>query len=260
MKKTLIAIPSYNRPYEVEKKIGYWIKDIKNADIKVFVDPNQYMYYNQVIPSEMLVEGAEQGSESGYISQMIFLQNYAKENGYEYILRCDDDMVFKANGYKKHEFAGLIDNSILEIEQRFDENKDLSAVSYCLPMEWLHSEKKGFKHRKKNFSGNCYIRTERWHFRKDLYLHDDLFTWLELQIRGYGYTETYFGLYQDAFLGKNNGGLQSFDRLKMSKECYKRSLKYYPKLTLKSEEGNEDKIKHDIGKLIDYTYYKNGKN
>ncbi len=58
--KMLVAIPSYNRPYNIEKRTGYWIKEIKNADVKVFVCPSQYLYYSQVIPQDMLIKGAEQ--------------------------------------------------------------------------------------------------------------------------------------------------------------------------------------------------------
>jgi hypothetical protein len=253
--KTLIGIISYNRPYEIKKKLGYWINEIKNADVKIFVCPDQLIYYQQSVNHEMLVSGVTQGEENGYIEQMIFMSNWAKENGYKYVLRCDDDMVFKANGFKKPQHAINIDNSIIEIEARFEANKELSAVSYSSPMEWLHSEKHGFKKRNKHFSGNCYIRSDRYHFKPDLYLHDDLFTWIELKQRGYGYCETYFGLYQDAILGKNEGGLQSFDRLKMSRETYKNALKYYPELKLKTDVDPE-KLKHDIGKSIDSTYYK----
>jgi hypothetical protein len=253
--RVLLAIPSYNRPYEIQKKIGYWIKDIFEADVKVFVCPDQLMYYENSIGSEYVLEGAKQGEPNGLTNQLIYIGNYAKENEYDLIFKCDDDMVFKANGYKKNQFAKLINNSLKEIKKRFFDQKEVSAIAISTPMDWLRSEKSGFKARNKNFAGNYIVRTALWSLKPDLYLHDDLIIWLELKVNGHGKTETYFGLYQEALLGKNGGGLQSFDRLKMSKECYEiMKRKYYPEIFLK--EIDPDKMKYDIGKAIDYKFYK----
>jgi len=253
--KILIAIPSYNRPYRIEKTTGHWIKEIKNADVRVFVCPSQYPYYIQTLPSEMVVKGAVQGIDSGYIDQLIQIREYAKENGYDAIWKVDDDMSFKKRGIKKHEIAKHTDLSILEICAKFKDDPEISAIGVSNVMDWLRSEKTGFKPRSNNFSGNYIIRTNLYSIHNDLLLHDDLILYLELKVNGHGKILTYYGLHQDAALGTNEGGLQSFDRLNMSKECYRiMQSKYYPELRLK--EVDPEKCKHDIGKAINYTYYK----
>jgi hypothetical protein len=256
MAKTLIAIASYNRPYKIEKRMGYWIKNIKNADVRVFVCPDQAMYYEQSVGSDMLIEGAKQGEKNGHPMQLEFIKNWAKENGYDYVLKCDDDMVFKANGYKKPVHAEMIDKSITTIEKRFENDPNLSAVAYCQPIEYLHSEKDGFKKRNKNFSGNYYIRVDRWHLKTHIPIFEDIFVWLELKVLGLGKCETFYGLYQDASVGDGEGGYQSFDRYTMSLKSYEDMKICYPELQLKSEEAMKGKTGHDIGKRIDTSYYK----
>ena len=255
--KTLIVIPSYNRPYEIKKKIGYWIEEIKNADVRVFICPDQAMYYEQALDPKYIVLGEKQGGVGGYVAQLAFAKKWAEENGYEYIIKCDDDMVFKCNGVKKPDQGKRIDESILLFEERFEADINLAAIAYCGPMEYLHGDKQSFKPRNKHFSGNYVIRLNRWFILKDVHILEDMYVWLEIKDKRLGYCETYLGLYQDAALGSNEGGLQSFDRMKMSLDAYNTLKdKYYPHLFLKDKEKFKDKVKYDMGKLVDTAYYK----
>jgi hypothetical protein len=196
--KMLIAIPSYNRPYNIEKRIGHWIKNVKNADIRVFVCPNQYLYYSQVIPQDMLIKGAIQGGKEGFINQLLFIKQYAQDHNYDVVFKCDDDMTFTKSKAKKHQHGELIDEAILEFKFTLSSDPTINAISFSQPMEYLYSEKKGFKKRKKAFSGA-------------------------------------YGLMQDALCGTNEGGLQSIDRDMLGRETYENCVKYYPNVVPKDD-------------------------
>ena len=247
--KMLIAIPSYNRPYNIEKRTGHWIKKIKNADVKVFVCPNQYLYYSQVIPQDMLIKGAVQGEKEGFINQLLFIKKYAEDHGYDVVFKCDDDMTFTKSKAKKDQHGELIDEAILEFKFTLSSDPSINAISFSQPMEYLYSEKKGFKKRKKAFSGAYIIRTNKWILHKDLYCYDDIFSWIELKINDQANCWTYYGLMQDALCGTNEGGLQSIDRNMLGKKTYKNCVKYYPNVVPKED------TKHKFFD-IDYSYYK----
>lgn len=249
--KVLLAIPSYNRPYDIDKKTGWWVKQIKNADVKIFVCPSQEIYYKQVL-NGYTVAGAKQGEKNGFVNQLLTIKKYAIDNGYNVILKCDDDMIFKG-AEKKINQPLAIDNAINLFKERFSKDKELSAIAFCQPMEWLRGERTGFKKRIKQFYGNYCIRTERYFLHDDLYLFDDLFIWIELQLNKMNKVETYLGLYQDAIGLVNKGGLQSYDRYSLSKETFITAKnKYYPEII----ERENSKYKALGAFDIDGNYYK----
>ena len=96
--KTLIAIPSYNRPYQILKRTGCWLKDITKFDYKVFVEPSESIYYSQSIGEENIVETSD---NCGIYGQLISIGKYAIENGYDLVTKIDDDTYYTDDKNKK---------------------------------------------------------------------------------------------------------------------------------------------------------------
>ena len=70
--KILIAVPTYKRPYVLEKRAWYFLKDLKNADVKIFCDEDEEIYYEQVA-GDHVVAGAKQGRPNGLIAQLNYI-------------------------------------------------------------------------------------------------------------------------------------------------------------------------------------------
>ena len=95
--KVLLAIPSYNRPYEIEKKCLFWLKELKDIDWKIFIRSEQYVYYSQLIPKNNLVCI----NVNSFRETINAIGEYAKSNSYDLVHKIDDDMSFKKLGMSK---------------------------------------------------------------------------------------------------------------------------------------------------------------
>ena len=221
--KILLAIPSHNRPYDIEKKVMYWIKDVK-VDWKVFCEENQAMYYEQSVGKDNLVTTPD---GSGLMGQIVEIGKYAKENEYSLVLKMDDDMRFTADKIKKHETPIVISKYLKLVAKEF-ENPDVGMITVSKPMEYRYGNKEGFKKRRKPVYGNYIVRTEYLlKLRKELLLFDDL--WISIEVKQDGKQMlTYQGAYEDAITHKNAGGLQSYDRDQLGRDAYEIAKEYYP--------------------------------
>lgn len=221
--KLLLAIPSHNRPYDIQKKVMYWVNDV-DVDWKVFCEEDQSMYYEQSVGKDNLVLTP---NGSGLMGQIVEIGKYANDNGYDLVLKMDDDMRFTADKIKKHE-TPIVIKKYLKLVQREFENPNVGIVTVSKPMEYRYGPKQGFKNRKKPVYGNYIVRTEYLlKLRKELLLFDDLWISIEVKLDNKKML-TYQGAYEDAITHKNEGGLQSYDRDQLGRQSYEIAKEYYP--------------------------------
>jgi hypothetical protein len=225
--KVLLAVPSYNRPYDIEKRTSFWLKKLEGIDWRVFVEPKEMIYYSQTIPESNIVETHNQNNLMG---QIVDIYNYALNNGYDIVMKCDDDMMFKEKGVKKNEVHKTIEKHLPIIIEQFKKDSKLGSVNISKPMPYLYNKKYVFKNSMKPIYGNWITRTEILaSLDKSLILFDDLYLSIETKLKGYD-INVYYGCYEDAIGEKNEGGLQSLDRKSISVDSYKIAKKIYPKI------------------------------
>lgn len=225
--KILVAVPSYNRPYDIEKRVGWWLKQVKGVDFRIFVEPSQAMYYEQSFDVENIVETKD---DNGFMNQIIDIGKYATKNKYDLVFKIDDDMKFSARGVRKDGTVELFQNIINELKEKFLNTKNIGAINIAKPMTYMHSEKKGFKARKKPIYGN-YIMDPKYlvMMKPEMLLFDDLFLTIEVK-KDKKDIYTYLGAYEDAITHTNQGGLQSFDRNDIGFKGYEFAKTIYPRI------------------------------
>jgi hypothetical protein len=229
--KTLIAIPSYNRPYEASKKL-FWLNGL-NYDWKIFVEPNQSRYYKQIFGDEKVIETE---NENKLVGQIVSIYKYAKENNYTHVLKIDDDMRFTKEGLKKQNTSDFMNYAIDEMTSNF--NESVGIITCAKPMTYIRSQKKGFKERNSAVYGNYFIKTDLLKtLKKEYYLFDDLIVTIECKKQGLKIL-TYLGAMEDAITHKNEGGLQSFNRDLLGKQAYENIKKDYPLVEVLENDKN----------------------
>lgn len=237
--KTLITVPSYNRPYVIEKRTGFWLKELKNDPFKIFVEPDQYLYYNQTFDSENLVET---NNNIGLYGQLIAIGEYGVKNGYDLITKIDDDTYFTNEKYKKKGASKVFDLSMQEIKKRFEENPKLGVVGFTRGMDYFYGKGKGFKTRKKPIYGTCVARPEIFaNLDPTFYTFADLFISVVCKQMGYE-IETYYNCNENRLDFTNEGGLQSINRKEKSLLTIERALKKYPECKVIKDGLHGDKI------------------
>ena len=237
--KALVTIPSYNRPYEIEKRTGYWLKELKQFDYRVFVEPSQVMYYEQSIPSDKIVATKDDNKLYG---QLISIGQYAIDNGYDVVTFIADDMYYTNDQYKKKEASKVVDQMMSECVKRFEEFPKLGVVAFARGMDYFYNKNQGFIRRKKPIWGSCVVRPEiLLKLDPTFYTFADLFIAVECVEMGM-YIETYTNCTENGVDFKNEGGLQSFDRRKLSEITCERALKKYPECKLVRNGLHGEKI------------------
>jgi len=249
--KILAAVPTYKRPYIFEKRAWYYLKNLKNCDVKVFCDKKEYKYYKQVA-GDCVVVGADQGKPNGLISQLNFIGNYAVKNNYDVVWKVDDKLTLHKSSIKKKDIVRHIDQYLVSIKKQFNLGAD--AIGTCKAREYLHSSKKGFSPRYKPFDASYFVRSNYLSLDEKVFSMDELQLYLKLAVLNKLNVFTCYEIYIDNPMGKYKGGLQLFDRLKESKASISQLFKTYPEIKYK-DSRSETNI--DIGLAIDYIYYRN---
>jgi hypothetical protein len=225
--KTLIAVPSYNRPYDIDKKTLYWLKDMK-YDWKVFIYQSQARYYSDSVGIDNLIPCNDGIHLCGKIAH---IYEYAKYHKYDAVFKVDDDMRFSSDGVDKKDAAKVCSKFLEEANELF-KNPDVGLINVSKYGSYKWSDKQGFKKRKKEIASNYYIRTELLkNIHSKLILFDDLWVSLETKLAGKDIYQ-YFGAFEDAATHKNKGGLQSYDREKISRQSYEYAKTIYPKIEI----------------------------
>jgi hypothetical protein len=224
--KTLIAIPSYNRPYEIEKRTLYWVRQM-NYHWAVFVYESQAKYYRQITGRNHIVT-CEDGL--GLVGKMKKVHEYAELNNYDLVLKIDDDMKFSRDGAKKTDAAQVCTDYLDEVIPLF--NEEVGLINVAKPMSYRYGPKEGFKIRKSPIYGNYLVRTSLMkNLRAELLLFDDLWVSVETKLAGLKILQ-YMGAYEDAITHKNAGGLQSYDRDELGRRSYEYAKTIYPKIEI----------------------------
>ncbi len=248
--KVLVAVPTYKRPYILEKRAWSFLKDITEADVKIFCDPDEVMYYEQVV-GDKYVEGAKQGKPDGLIKQINFIGKYARDNNYDIVWKVDDKLTMHRGSVRKKDIAKYVNQYIKTIVQKFKEGAD--AIGTCKAREYLHSKKQGFQLRYKPFDASYFIRSEYIDIDEEVFSMDELQFYFKLAVMGKHKIYTCFDMYIDNPMGKFGGGLQMFDRLKESQASWDKLVSTYPEI---KEKKNIKDTDIDIGWRIDYSYYR----
>jgi hypothetical protein len=223
--KLLIAVPSHNRPYDIQKRCLFWLKEITLFDWKVFVEPSQMMYYSQVLTPDRLVSTIEGAGLNG---QIRFIGRYAEENGYSHVFKVDDDMMFKRDGIKKDFIGKETERILVKCLDRMSFDRQIHCITFAKPMGYRYSTKSGFQLRKRPVYGN-YLTLPVYlnQLNPDLKIMDDLFISIDI-VLAWKTIETCNELYEDAISHKNAGGLQSVDRDLLGKKTFEAAKKLYP--------------------------------
>ena len=226
--KTLLAIPSYNRPYKLKNEVLYWLESYK-YDWKMFVEPSQYMYYAQSVPKDKLIKTRDNNFICG---QMVDIGFYAKNQGYEFVFKVDDDMCFTKRKAKKPSHGGIASKYVLEAEDFFNKNLKCGLISVSKAMTYLYYKKKElFVKINKPIASNYFIRTDDLNklIKREYLIFDDLIVSFGTKVLGKELYR-YMGAYESGKTHSNVGGLQTFDRESLSKNSYWAIKKDYPLL------------------------------
>jgi len=243
--KVLVAIPSYNRPYDIEKRCGYWLKQLKDIDWRVFVRPDQYMYYSQVIPEKHLVEI----DVTSYRETINAIGSYAVQNGYDLVHRVDDDMSFKMLGKAKKEHSVMVYETLYkEIVEKFKSDPDLYGVSVSKPMHHIRNKETKWTRQNKALYGNQWLRPEILYLPTGIELFDDIYMTLLILDMGKK-TLTYSGAYEDAVVLKNSGGLQSINRNELSRKTISCMSIIFPDVKEGNYKDQENVVDIDLKAL-----------
>ena len=90
--KMLITVPSKGRAYAIDKRTLKWLPDVKSpiqTDWKVFVEPQDYRYYKQTVPTDHLITLPDNDQGLSYVVKCV--REYALKEGYDLVMWLDDD-------------------------------------------------------------------------------------------------------------------------------------------------------------------------
>jgi len=243
--KVLLAIPSFNRPYEIEKKCGFWLKKLEGIDWKLFVRDEQYLYYAQSIPEDHLVSI----NVNSFRETINAIGKYAIDNKYDLVHKVDDDMSFKKLGKaKKTDCHEVYVESYNEIIKRFFEDPELFGLSISKPMHHIRNKGTLWTRQNKAMYGNQFLRSQIMNLPEGVELFDDIYFTLLIHKLGKK-TLTYSGAYEDSIMLKNAGGLQSINRNKLSSETIAIMQTMFLNVKIGNYKGNEDVIDIDLKSL-----------
>ena len=243
--KVLVAIPSYKRPYVIEKTTGFWLKELVDIDWKIFIREEEHMYYAQIFDNKHL----EVIDVNSYRETINAIGEYAVKNGYDLVHRIDDDMSFKKLGMsKKANCAKVYTDLHNEIKEQFILDENLYGVSIGKAIFHIMNKDKKWARENKSLYGNQWLRSGIMNLPKGIELFDDVFMTLEI-LKMNKKTLTYCGAYEDAMVLKNAGGLQTINRNKLSRETIIEMQKIHPQVIEGNYKGNEDIVDIDLKAL-----------
>lgn len=236
MKDLLIAVPSFGRPYQINKNTGFWLKELSKYDYKIFIEPREKLYYTQTCDLDHLIATE---NEIGLKGQIYNIRDYAKKNGYKYIMKCDDDMWFLKKGFSKKRCIETIEQALAEIIYEMDNDETIGGVTITKAAGYLRNSNNSLWLYKKNkpFYSNSISRTDLFNVPKEADIFIDLCLALECVTKGYS-TKTYGRAYESCITFKNKGGFQSTDRDKLSREVFSRLKNIYPEIKERPDSKN----------------------
>lgn len=226
MGNILICVPSKGRVDSIQKQTLAWLQYSK-YDWMVFVEPQEYDQYAEIVPSDKLFELPENNKGLGY--SKLIMKEVATELGYDYIFKMDDDTCkwahpgVRGNNTRRkngepvfvatmemicHEvFDPMVDKCI----QALDQMDEVGGITFKYRNEVRECDLSiDFDSINKRFQ-SCYI--VRTHLLLGKYqTYDDFMCFFNVRKEGY-ITLTYHRTGMDYIpIGSNSGGIQSFNR------------------------------------------------
>lgn len=235
-------IPTKGRPqtktYQLFKEAG--------IPFLHFIEPKELQIYD--VPNKVSI----QKNDGGIAYVRNFMLTYAKENGHDWVIMCDDDVngfgFYNGKTIKKD--AGIL-KGILEKAKKLP--FELIGLNY---VQHAWHEKTGYSINKK-FVEVCVlinVKNINWQYRAEFNLKEDRDFALQTIKNGNGILRFNHYWFSCPDVGSNAGGLQNEykakkDELSAKKMCYE----WHPFVTLQ-KKGERIDIKADIKGLA--THYK----
>lgn len=198
--KILVCIPSKGRAENIKKYTLPFVKRL-NLDYRIFVEPQDKSAYNYDF-----VEVHEKNN-IGLGGALVNCKKYAEKNGYDVILKLDDDV----------SAIGNIEDDIDKIKKGLSISK-VSAICFPYSFEFYSKSDKMFTRENKRLQTAYFIKTERFRPNENVSTFEDFYQFLQIINRN---EKTLFcskHLIKCNAVGKGKGGLQLFDREIMAKK------------------------------------------
>lgn len=234
--KLLIAVPSLGRAYDIEKHAGFWLKQLTRYEYKLFCEPRERIYYAQTMPLKNIVFTE---NHCGLLGQITHIRNYAKENGFTYVMKCDDDMWFLKKKTSKKRSAETLENALDEIVSEMDLDESIGGVTITKAAGYMRNSSNELWLYKKNkpFYSNSISRTELFKVPDCAEIFIDLSLSLQCVTNGFS-TKTYGRAYESCITFKNKGGFQSTQRDELSRKVYPKLKEIYPEIKERPDTKN----------------------
>ena len=210
-------------------------------EVKHFIEPQEIEKYN--VPNKVSI--LENNKGIGYVRN--FMLNYARENNFDWVLICDDD-VDHFGVYNKGNIKKGADIWFEILNQVKPLPFELVGVNYR-QLAWTEKKKYSIN---KNFVEVCVlinVPRVKWGYRPEFNLKEDRDFVLQTIQKGNGVLRFNKYFYNCPSVGSNSGGLQNEYKSKKDEESSKRMCyQWHPFVTLK-KKGNRIDIKADIQAL-----------
>lgn len=215
-------------------------------EVKHFIEPQEINKYQ--VPNKVSILENDRGI--GYVRN--FMLNYARENNYEWVLICDDDVtsfgVYNGKTIKQDASIWL---TILEKAKKLP--FELIGINYT---QHAWHEKTSYSINKK-FAEVCVLMNVskiKWNYRPEFNLKEDRDFALQTIKNGNGILRFNHFWFSCPDVGSNAGGLQNEYKAKKDEEsALKMCKEWNPFITLKKKSERID-MKTDIKGLA--IYYK----
>lgn len=215
-----------------------------NIEVKHFIEPQEIDKYQ--VPNKVSI--LENNKGIGYVRN--FMLNYARQNDYEWVIVCDDDVtsfgIYNGKTVKKDASIWF---EILEKAKKLP--FELVGINYT---QHAWHEKTNYSINKK-FAEVCIlmnIKKIKWNYSSELNLKVDRDFALQTIKNGNGILRFNHYWFACPDVGTNIGGLQDMYKAKKDEESAKKMcIKWNPFVTLK-KKGDRIDMKTNIKKLAEY--------
>jgi len=224
----------------------YKLFEDAGIEFKHFIEPIEIDEYQ--VPNKISI--LENNKGIGYVRN--FMLNYARQNNYEWVIICDDDVVsFGVYNGKTIKKDASIWNEIFNKAKQLP--FELIGINY---IQHAWHEKQAYSINKK-FAEVCVlmnIKKISWNYRMEFDLKEDRDFALQTIKNGNGILRFNYYWFSCPDVGSNKGGLQDMYKSKKDEDAAKKMcIEWNPFLTLK-KKGDRIDMKSDIKALA--TYYK----
>jgi hypothetical protein len=238
----IVCIPSKGRPTTKTYKL------FEAVGIKVFhfIEPQEIEQYN--VPNKISIEKNNGGI--GYVRN--FMLKYVKENNYEWVIICDDDVtsfgVYNGKTVKKD--ASIWFDILNKVK-----NLPFEIIGINYTQHAWHEKTKYSVNKK--FAEVCVLMNVKkinWEYREEFNLKEDRDFAMQTIKKGSGVLRFNHYWFSCPDVGTNKGGLQNEYKAKKDEQTAKKMCnEWFPFVTLK-KKGDRIDMKTDLKGLA--TYYK----